>query len=159
MNIFQKIRMKFNDLRGKTTKITHKDGLVEYKFKGRHHRENGPAITTPNGFKAFFQHGVLTNKPGEPAMIEPDGTLWFYVDGVLHNTKGPAIKGANITEYWIDGKQYSEAEFTQFKQTLNNQWYNKGEYVYSDGKPAVALPGSGYKGQEPFCTFIKKVVS
>ena len=52
------------------------DGRVEWKLKGKFHREDGPAITTPN--KSFF----------------------WYINGLCHRENGPAVEHANGNKFW-----------------------------------------------------------
>ena len=57
----------------------------EYKIL---HRLDGPAVETPDGFKAYYQNG----KP--------------------HRLDGPAIIDPNkVEDYWIDGVYYTKKEF------------------------------------------------
>ena len=40
--------------------VTHPDGYEAWYFNGLRHRENLPAINNPyNGYKAWYEHGVL----------------------------------------------------------------------------------------------------
>ena len=52
------------------------------------HRDNGPAVTEPNGYK-----------------------VWFKYDK-KHRTAGPAVVGKHIgqDEYWINGQELTEYE-------------------------------------------------
>ena len=60
------------------------------------HRENGPAIESVNGYKAWYFNG-------EPHRI--DGPAVDWVDG--------------YKEWWIDGERLSPE-----KETILNQWWD-----------------------------------
>ena len=65
------------------------DGAVNYyNALGQRHRVHGPAIDWPDGYRAWFQNGLL------------------------HRLDGPAIEWANCRHDWyINGKELSKAEW------------------------------------------------
>jgi len=71
---------------------TDEDGTILYRLpNGQFHREDGPAIETENGTKAWF------------------------INGRLHRENGPAMKWsdnshAKKNEWWLNGIEYSEQE-------------------------------------------------
>jgi len=58
----------------------------------------------------WLKHGIPHRTDG-PARIFNDGTKSWYIDGRLHRTDGPAVESEDITEWWVEGVQYSEEEF------------------------------------------------
>ena len=62
------------------------DGVETWVLDGKYHREDGPAIKLPSGYKAW------------------------YFNGGWHRTDGPAREWANgETEWWLNNKcQYPE---------------------------------------------------
>jgi hypothetical protein len=61
---------------------------VVWRFDGKLHRTDGPAI------------------------IKADGSQEWWIDNKLHRTDGPAyIRADGSQERWIDGKEYTEDEF------------------------------------------------
>ena len=48
-----------------------------------------------------------------------DRTVYYNENKLQHNIDGPAVEYffSDIKEYWIDGKQYSESEFKNFKRS------------------------------------------
>jgi hypothetical protein len=60
---------------------TNVDGiLISYK-KGKYHSFNDrPAVIFPNGYKAWYENGILHKKRG-PAIITDKGVKVYYVNG------------------------------------------------------------------------------
>ncbi len=50
--------------------------------------------------------------------IENGEHKYFYKNGRRHNLNGPACIGQYQNEYWIDGKKYSEEEWTIYVRKL-----------------------------------------
>jgi transcription elongation factor len=63
------------------------NGRREWRFNGKLHRLDGPAVEDGDGYKAW------------------------YVDGKRHRLDGPAVEKGNRKEWWVDGKKLTEAEF------------------------------------------------
>jgi hypothetical protein len=59
-------------------------------------------------------NGQLHNPDG-PAIVCADGE-WHYINDQLHNPDGPAVIYANShKEYYINGEELTEAEFTAWQ--------------------------------------------
>ena len=109
------------------------DNLVVHYLDGRIHCEDGPAIFWDNGRQDWFQNDKLHRLDG-PAKTYSNGTQFYYQNDQLHRLDGPAVicdeyqayyqngKAHRLDgpawiypngdkEYWIDGKQLTEAEF------------------------------------------------
>ena len=57
-------------------------GHKRWYLNGQYHREDGPAVESPNGDK------------------------WWYINSQLHREDGPAIEYIDGTKYWyLNGKQ------------------------------------------------------
>jgi hypothetical protein len=70
-------------------------GDKHWFYKGKYHRENGPAIEWYNGNKEWYIHGKR------------------------HREDGPAVECFNgIKEYWINDKQLTEQEFNNRNKKL-----------------------------------------
>ena len=72
-------------------KSVDKDGTIEYiNEKRKYHREDGPAIEFPSGYKAW------------------------YINGLRHREDGPAIEfpSGNV-EYWLNGGMYSKEDWEE----------------------------------------------
>jgi hypothetical protein len=85
--------------------FTSPDGNIYYMDdQDRLHRLDGPAIIYPNGYKVYYQHGII-HRLGGPARIYSDGQHAYYQNGRLHRLDGPAKIYANGTiQYWVDGE-------------------------------------------------------
>ena len=60
-----------------------KDNTIVYYLNGKHHRENGPAVTYN------------------------DGDMSWSLNGKYHREDGPAIERAKGTKYWyLNGERY-----------------------------------------------------
>ena len=93
----------------KYTVIVDSDNCVFWYKEGTdmYHRENGPAIEYPSGYKVWYQNGKL------------------------HRLDGPAKECSDGRRGWyIEGREYTEAEF---KQYTTKDTYD-GKEVVIDGK-------------------------
>lgn len=72
-------------------------GRVEYFYKGKRHRDEGPAVIFSTGTQHWYQHG-RHHREGGPAIIRYDKRtgnniaieeIWLR-NGVRHRTDGPA---------------------------------------------------------------------
>ena len=64
-----------------------KEKFVYRNAKGQLHREDGPAIDYPDGYKEWF------------------------LNGKLHREDGPACEYTDGQEYWLNGKSYSKKDY------------------------------------------------
>ena len=72
------------------------------------HRNDGPAIEYPDGYKAWWVDNKRHRLDG-PAIEYPDGGKEWYVDGQLHRADGPAIEWvAGYKEWWVNGEKLTE---------------------------------------------------
>lgn len=82
-----------------------------WRFNGKLHRTDGPAIEFTNGDQTWHKHGKLHRTDG-PAATYSNGTKYWYKHGKLHRTDGPAIEFYNGDKYWyLNGQQLTEEEF------------------------------------------------
>lgn len=66
------------------------------------HNDNGAAVTTSSGYKAYYING-LRHRVGGPA-IEFEDFKVYYENGKRHRLDGPAIIYSNGNEeYWENG--------------------------------------------------------
>lgn len=63
-------------------KRTLENGFQVWYLNSNYHREDGPAITSPDGYQVWFVYGQRHRLDG-PAWISPDGrqSRW-YVNGI-----------------------------------------------------------------------------
>lgn len=87
---------------------------IELWFKGELlHREDGPAVITPDGEKHWIVNG-LNHRIGGPAIIDELGREEWYVNGDLHRIDGPASNVFGIDEWWVRGEKIlNQAHFQQ----------------------------------------------
>lgn len=78
--------------------------IYHYDDQGELHNDDGPAIITPQGYKAWYKHGDRHRVDG-PAVIDPhDGSKEWWFEGNLHRTDGPAVEyDDGYKEWWING--------------------------------------------------------
>jgi hypothetical protein len=89
----------------KTYQVTVSKDKTEWKFNGKLHREDGPAVEWVNGDKSWYINGKWANGDKE----------WF-INGKLHREDGPAVELANGNKYWyINDKRMTEEEFNRRK--------------------------------------------
>ena len=77
------------------------------------HREDGPAIEYPHGYKEWWRNGWLHRENG-PAMEWSDGSKFWYAHGEFHREDGPAVEYVNgYKEWYLEGVQLTEEEFNK----------------------------------------------
>lgn len=70
---------------------------------GELHRDDGPALITPNGTQHWYRNGELHRDDG-PAVVYPDGSRDWYRNGRRHRDDGPALIYPDGRKHWyIDG--------------------------------------------------------
>ena len=100
---------------------------------GQTHREDGPALIYPNGYKAWWINGQRHREDG-PAIIYADGHKAWWINGQRHKIDGPAFIGTNGSKaWWINGKKHREdgpaiiGTNGDKAWRINDQYYGKGE--------------------------------
>ena len=87
----------------KIIKSIDKYGTIRYKNEYKEfHREDGPALERPNGYKVWFKKGSVHREDG-PARIFSDGTIEYWLDNKYCDEKDweekvTKIKLKRITE-------------------------------------------------------------
>ncbi len=76
-----------------------KDGTMEWRLNDQVHREDGPAVISPNGDEFWFCHGRF-HRIGGPAIKLSSGYQAWYSDGELHRVNGPAVRHDDGSEEW-----------------------------------------------------------
>ena len=61
---------------------------AKWKLNGVLHREGGPAVEYPDGYRAWLLNGKL-HREGGPAIEFPNGYQVWYLNGVLQRTEDP----------------------------------------------------------------------
>ena len=74
-------------------------------------------VTSSQGTRRYFNNANQLHREDGPAIISPNGTKLWYQNGSLHRTDGPAIIWCDgAKEWWIDGEEYTQQEYsTQLK--------------------------------------------
>lgn len=103
----------------KNGKYIQSDGSIRW-FKNDHvHREDGPAIESPNGTKQWLINGQLHRKEG-PAVEQFNGGSLWYLHDKLHREDGPAIENGDGTKLWyLHDIHFSEEEFQHLLDKKN----------------------------------------
>jgi hypothetical protein len=83
------------------------DWTIDILYGSIFHNLDGPAISQPDGYRAYYVHGKIHRLNG-PARIWLDGKEEYWQNGNLHRLDGPAIIYTNGTEeYWQNGVHIS----------------------------------------------------
>ena len=120
----------------KEGKIIGSFGCEEWYKNGKLHREDGPALTNPDGTKQWFKHGIRHREDG-PAIEYRSGEECWYKDGELHREDGPSvIHDDGSFEWYKNGELHREGgpAFKNFDGEL--RWYKNGKLHREDG-PAI----------------------
>lgn len=103
---------------------------------GEPHREDGPAVTTPEGSSFWFRHGKFHREDG-PAAIHSDEKQEWYQDGHLHREDGPAVIHPDGKQEWYwKGQHHRDDGPALILPDGSTAWYRKG-LLHRDGGPAV----------------------
>ena len=109
--------------------VTDKKGTVRWYWRGRLHREDGPAIEWANGSKEWYRNGLLHRDDG-PAIEWASGDKWWFKDGLCHRDGGPAFEGANGDKEWYRNGQLhrDDGPAVEFADGTK-EWYRNGVSV------------------------------
>lgn len=88
------------------------DGTRMWLQNDDFHRIGGPAIDYANGTKRWYRNGKLHREDGPAIEWNTGGREWYQNDK-RHREDGPAVVDAGLSEYWVEGKKITEAEFTR----------------------------------------------
>jgi hypothetical protein len=81
-----------------------------------------------NGEKQWYKEGNLHREDG-PAIESPDGKKSWHKEGKHHRLDGPAFEHPNGTKYWIiENKQYFEEELLNLISSSLFLGKEKGRY-------------------------------
>jgi len=112
---------------GKCVAIEKSDGEKSWLLDGMHHRDDGPALITPNGIQKWYQYGKC-HRDNEPAVIYRNGTKYWYREGKQHRDDGPAVEYASGAKLWyqngkihrLDGAAIECENWQQYYQVLDS---------------------------------------
>lgn len=98
--------------------ITTYGNKTEWTYKGKLHREDGPAVEYGNGGYEWWLNGKR-HREDCPAYSFPEGAQSWWVDGKRHRDDGPAVIWANgKKEWWYHGREYTEEEYLQISKPV-----------------------------------------
>lgn len=60
------------------------NGNKYWSYKGKYHRENGPAMEISSGFRCWCKYGKYHREDG-PAIIHIDGTKDYCLNGIYYS--------------------------------------------------------------------------
>ena len=116
-------------------KETSEDGTVVYYIGDRRdnifHREDGPAIKSPNGDEEWYYEGVR-HRDGGPAVKDRWGEYWFS-NGLVHRDGAPAVirksRDGLTSEYWNYGQLHREDGPAIVRADGAKEWYLFGKRI------------------------------
>ena len=89
------------------------DGSRYWYLNDERHREDGPAIEGPHGYKAWYLKGIRHREDG-PAREYSDGSKVWYLNDEVHREDGPAVEYiGGSKEWWLNSVEYTEEEFNK----------------------------------------------
>lgn len=98
------------------------NNVTIYRFAGKLHRTDGPAIKFANGNKKWYKHGLL-HRLGGPAIIYCNGRKEWYQNNQLHRLDGPAVIHTNKNEYWYQNGKLHRSDGPAIKFFKYKIWY------------------------------------
>lgn len=121
------------DIKPKSIKYRDSDGVL--------HREEGPALTRPDGSKEWWIHGKK-HRVGGPAVENANGTKEWFINGKNHRIDGPAVLMASGDELWyFEGKLHREDGPAVKLVDGSTKWYRMGN-LHRENGPAVEKKSS-----------------
>ena len=109
--------------------LTLPDGTVKYYQNNKLHRDDGPAVIYPDGNVEYYQNGKYHRDNG-PAIIYPEGTVAYYQNGKLHRDDGPAVLWPTGTvEYYQKGKLHRNDGPAVIHPNGTVKYYQNGELI------------------------------
>jgi len=92
---------------GKKLNGWHTDGFGtrRHYLYGLLHREDGPAVISPDGYQWWYRKGKPHREDG-PAVIFTDGFQRWYRNGKYHREDGPAAIFTDGSQaWWLNNKR------------------------------------------------------
>ena len=87
------------------------NGNKEWRFNGKLHRKDGPAVEFLDGDKYWWSNDKLHREDG-PAVEYASGTKVWFLNGKYHREDGPAIECSNgHKEWYLNGEPLTEEDF------------------------------------------------
>ena len=115
-----------------TGRIFYPDGEKQWYKHGKLHRDDGPAVIMPNGYrayKAWYKNGERHREDG-PAVICSDGCKAWWRDGKRHREDGPAWINPNGTRKWYqNGKLHRDDGPAMINADGTKEWYQNGTKI------------------------------
>jgi len=93
------------------------DGYKAWYLNNKRHRQHGPAIEYKNGTKEWWLNGKVHRENG-PAIERVGGSKYWYLNGERHRLDGPAIENADGTKGWY----YHNKEYGTNNDFTNESW-------------------------------------
>jgi hypothetical protein len=116
----------------KTYQVTVFADKTEWKFDGKLHREDGPAVEWVDGYKEWYINGEY-HREGGPAVEYVSGDKYWYINGKHHREDGPAVEYANGDKFWfINGKYHREDGPAVERADGRKYWYINGEEMTAE---------------------------
>ena len=106
------------------------EGTKRWYLNNNFHREDGPAVEYTDGTKCWYLDGKRHRVDG-PAVEDVNGTKEWYLNGKRHRVDGPAFDGLKAWAWYLNGVQYTKADW--LKQTQKVKASCVGKVVEVDG--------------------------
>jgi hypothetical protein len=120
---------------------TLENGTIIFFKNGVKHRDDAPAVISPDGSESWYQDGLLHRDHDAPAIIGSDGSEKWYQHGNPHRDVGPAVMYPNGTRYYYqNGHLHRDNDKPAIKFPDGEKyWYQEGK-LHRDNKPAIVKP-------------------
>jgi len=101
-------------------------------LNGKFHREDGPALESPEGYKEWYLNGKQ-HRVGGPAVEDPDGAEAWYLNGKLHREDGPAkTTRVGIQEWWLRGQRHRVDGPAIERADGRKEWHLRGKLYHRE---------------------------
>jgi hypothetical protein len=142
--------------------LEYAGGSEEWYSGGCLHRDDGPAVLCPDGYRAWYKKGGH-HRVGAPAIERADGTKTWSRNGRTHRVGGPAhIRGDGTESWWVDGVLHRVGGPAVEHPNGKREWYQNGFRHRVDGPAVENVDGSGewhFEGSESSEEGVKDAVA
>lgn len=117
--------------------ITLVNGVKHWLKNGELGRDDDlPTIETPDGRKYYYYHDKGFHRENGPAIVSPNINVWA-INNKHHRDDGPAIVTPSYSEWYVNGVRHRE-DGPAFVSEGLERWYLNGE-IHREGGPAVSI--------------------
>jgi hypothetical protein len=102
--------------------VRYDNGDTQWRFNGKLHCENGPAVESSNGYREWWINGEIHREDG-PAVEYSDGSKFWWIHGKRHREDGPAVEKANGDKHWYFQGKFHKLDGPALEEYRYKKWF------------------------------------